>query len=335
MPRLDHKRTIGRTGLEVSTLGLGGGPFGNLFAPVPDADVAAVVRGAAGAGVSLFDTAPFYGFGLSERRMGDGLRELPRDSFVLSTKVGRLLRPLRGGAAERPPSAFKSPMPFNIEFDYGYDAVMRSYEDSLQRLGLGRVEILLFHDLAGDAHKPEAYARHMKTALESGMKAAAELKANGDIKAIGFGVNRVEACLDALAGADLDVFLLASRYTLLEQETVPPLFDKCRERGVSIIAGAPFNSGILVTGSSVATTYDHAPAQAAVIERVRRIEAVCAAHNVPMPAAALQFPLLNPLVATVLPGLRSPAELDAALDWFAAPIPDGFWSDLRSAGLLH
>ena len=334
MPDPSTRRAIGRTGLTVTSLGLGGGPFGNLFAPVSDAEVAGTVIGAAEAGIGYFDTSPFYGFGFSERRVGDALRQLPRESFTLSTKVGRLLTPLPGGVATRAPSAFASPMPFDAVFDYSYDAVMRSWEDSLQRLGLATVDILLFHDLALDMHAPEDYARHFRTAMESGMRAAEELRAGGQIKAIGMGVNHVAPCLQTLDAADPDVFLLASRYTLLEQAEVAPLLEACAKRGVSIIAGAPFNSGVLAVGSKAAATYDHAPAPASILDRVRAIEAVCAAHSVPLAAAALQFPLRHPVVATVLPGLRSLAELASAVAWFRADIPEGFWADMAVEGLI-
>ncbi len=335
MPEPGTRRQIGRTDLTVTVLGVGGGPFGNLFAAVSDEAVADTIGGAVEASIGYFDTSPFYGFGLSERRVGDALRWLPRESFTLSTKVGRLLTPLPGGVTARAPSAFKSPMPFDAIFNYGYDAVMRSWEDSLQRLGLATVDILLFHDLARDMHSAEDYGRHFRIAMESGMRAAEELRAGGQIKAIGFGVNHVEPCLETLEAADPDVFLLASRYTLLEQAEAAPLLAACARRGVSIIAGAPFNSGVLVVGSKAATTYDHAPAPAHILERVRAIEAVCATHSVPLPAAALQFPLRHPVVATVLPGLRSPAELASAVDWFRVDIPEAFWADMAAQGLIE
>lgn len=331
---LSRSNRIGRTGLALSPLGVGGGPFGNLFSKVEDSDVDAVIRTAAAAGVAFFDTSPFYGFGLSERRMGDALRTLPRDSFVLSTKVGRLLKPLAGGIGQRAPSAFDSPMPFDFIFDYSYDGVMRSYEASLQRLGLGSIDILLFHDLSRDMHAPDDYARHFKIAMESGFKAASELRSSGDVKAIGLGVNGVEPCLDSFAYGDMDVFLLASRYTLLEQSGTDALFDACLKRDIAIVAGAPFNSGILVTGSRVATTYDHAPATGSVLAQVAALEEICRSHGVALPAAALQFPLRHKAVAAVLPGLRNGTELASALAWFDAEIPEAFWDDIAANNRL-
>ena len=327
---LSRSNKIGRSAVEVSPLGVGGGPFGNLFSKVEDADVDAVIQNAAAAGVTFFDTSPFYGFGLSERRMGDALRNLPRDSFALSTKVGRLLYPLAGGVSQRAPSAFDSPMPFDFVFDYSYDGIMRSYEASLHRLGLGSIDILLIHDLSRDMHAPDEYARHFKIAMESGLKAASELRSSGDIKAIGLGVNTVEPCLESLQYGDMDVFLLASRYTLLEQSNTDVLFDECLKRDISIIAGAPFNSGILVTGSRVTTTYDHAPATGAVLERVAALEDICRSHGVALPAAALQFPLRHKAVAAVLPGLRNDKELSSALSWFGAEISEAFWDELAA-----
>ncbi|UVK38867.1 aldo/keto reductase [Mesorhizobium sp. AR10] len=331
---LSRSNKIGRSAVEVSPLGVGGGPFGNLFSKVEDSDVDAVIRNAAAAGVAFFDTSPFYGFGLSERRMGDALRNLPRDSFALSTKVGRLLYPLAGGVSQRAPSAFDSPMPFDFVFDYSYDGIMRSYEASLHRLGLGRIDILLIHDLSRDMHAPDEYARHFKIAMESGLKAASELRSSGDIKAIGLGVNTVEPCLESLQYGDMDVFLLASRYTLLEQSNTDVLFDECVKRDISIIAGAPFNSGILVTGSRVTTTYDHAPATGAVLERVAALEDICRSHGVALPAAALQFPLRHKAVAVVLPGLRNGKELSSALSWFGAEISEAFWDELAANNAL-
>jgi D-threo-aldose 1-dehydrogenase len=249
---------------------------------------------------------------------------------VLSTKVGRILEPVAGGPSQRDPELFVTDMPFKYRFDYSYDGVMRSYEASLQRLGLGKIDILLFHDLSRDMHKPDALERHFRDVLEGGMKAAHELKSGGLIKAIGFGVNHPDIPLRTFAHAEFDVVLLASRYTLLEQNT-DGLLDACRDRKVSVIAGAPFNSGILVAGSAAMTTYDHVPAKEDVRSKVRRIEEICAAHRVALPAASLQFPLRHPAVTAVLPGARTKKEIDQIAAWFKVDIPAAFWDDVALA----
>ena len=305
-------------------LALGGGPFGNLFAAVADRDVHACVAAAYESGIRLFDTSPYYGFGLSERRVGDALRPYQDRGFVLSTKVGRILEPVAAGPSGRDPELFVTDMPFTYRFDYSYDGVMRSYEASLQRLGLGKIDVLLFHDLSRDMHKPEVLEKYFRDVLDSGMRAAHELKSAGLIQAIGFGVNYPDIPLRTFGRADFDVVLLASRYTLLEQNT-DGLLDACLEHNVSVIAGAPFNSGILVAGSEAMTTYDHLPAQAAVRTKVRRLEELCSAHGVALPAAALQFPLRHPAVTAVLPGARTKAEISQITEWFAADIPAAFW----------
>jgi D-threo-aldose 1-dehydrogenase len=320
---------FGKTGLKVTRLGLGGGPFGNLFAEVADADVVDCVETAYRSGVRLYDTSPFYGFGLSERRMGDALRPHQGDGFVLSTKVGRILEPAAEGPRVNDTRFFVSPMPFKPRFDYSYDAVMRSYEDSLQRLGLGKIDILLFHDLSRDMHEPDVLESHYRTVLDSGMKAAHELRAAGAIKAIGFGVNYADIPLRVMEHADFDCVLLASRYTLLEQDT-DGLLGACHERGMSVIIGAPFNSGILVNGSGAGATYDHLPAPDEVRSKVRAIEEVCERFGVALPAAALQYPLRHPAVSTVLPGARSRREISQVVGWFEAKIPDEFWTAIEA-----
>lgn len=320
---------FGKTGLEVTRLALGGGPYGNFFAKVADADVRDCVDAAYEAGVRLFDTSPYYGFGLSERRMGDALRAHQDQGFVLSTKAGRILLPMADGPSARDPELFHSDMPFGYRFDYSYDAVMRSYEASLHRLGLGKIDILLFHDLSRDMHKPDALEKHVRDMLDGGMRAAHELRDAGLIRAIGFGVNYATVPMRTFDHADFDCVLLASRYTLLEQDT-EGLLAACQRRNVAVIIGAPFNSGILVNGSrSADSTYDHVPAPEAIRSKVKAIEAICDAHGVALPAAALQFPLRHPAVTTILPGARTRKEFSQIAAWFEAPIPDAFWADIE------
>lgn len=322
-----ESREIGRTGLSVTTLGLGCATLGGNMAPVADYDARLLVVDAYDIGIRYFDTAPFYGFGSSEHLLGDEIRN--RKDWVLSTKVGRLLKPQR----ERvdPKGQWKKPFPFLPVFDYSYDAIMRSYEDSLQRLATGRIDILYIHDIDVPSHgSREAQQAAFRTAMDHAYRALDELRRNGDIKAIGLGVNEAGPIGDALEHGQWDVFLLAGRYTLLEQEPLHTLFPAVEKHGASIVIGGPFNSGILVGGE----TFNYARAPDDVVARVKRISAVCTAHQVPLAAAALQFPLASKLVASVIPGPRSAAELNQIVEWSEVSIPAAFWRDLKSEGVL-
>ena len=248
---------------------------------------------------------------------------------MLSTKAGRLLRP--GAAPESDARDWPGALPFTPVYDYSYEGVMRSFEDSFQRLGLPRIDILLLHDIGEMQHGAEANRALFDDAMTGGYRALDELRRAGDIRGIGLGVNEREVCLAAMAHGDWDCFLLAGRYTLLEQDPLDDLFPACEKAGTGIILGGPYNSGILVGGS----TWNYAEAPPEVVERVRRIEAVCASHDVPLPAAALQFPLGSKLVASVIPGPRSRAEARQNVAWFRTDIPASLWSDLADEGLLH
>ncbi len=322
------KRTLGNTGLELTTLGLGCSAMAGNYRPVTDEDISGAIDEALKSGIRYFDTAPFYGFGRSERFVGDGIRALDGD-YVLSTKVGRLLEP--GYASEPVLAEWPGSLPFHPVYDYGYDAVMRSYEDSLQRLGVPRIDMLLLHDIGAFQHGEEANKPLMADAMSGGYKALDELRRNGDVKAIGLGVNESEVCLQALDHGNWDAFLLAGRYTLLEQHALDELLPACKKAGTGIILGGPFNSGILAGGD----TWNYAKAPAEVRERVARINAVCDSHGIPIAAAALRFPLGSPLVASVIPGPRSRDEIRQIIDWFALKIPASLWSDLVDEGLLH
>lgn len=325
-------REIGRTGVHVTPLGFGGAPLGNLFARVADSDARGALGTAWARGCRYYDTAPYYGFGLSERRVGDALRSHHRDDFVLSTKVGRLLQ--RGANQDPLAANFHSPMPFHVTFDYSYDGVMRSIEGSYQRLGLDRIDILLLHDL-GVAEHGENLPLRLKEAMEGGYRALDELKRAGQIRALGMGVNEVSVCEMALRHGDFDCFLLAGRYTLLEQGGQEELFPTCRKRGVSIILGGPFNSGVLVRAGDASATYNYAAVPPDVAARVAQLQEVCRAHGVLLPAAALQFPLANPVLAAVIPGSRNPDEAASHWEMMAMEIPAAFWAELRHRGLLH
>jgi D-threo-aldose 1-dehydrogenase len=321
-----EKRPIGRTAVEVTVLGLGCATLGGTRIAVSREEAEAIVRAAWAAGVRYTDTAPFYGFGRAERCVGDALRDMPRDDWVLSTKVGRLLRPVpRDHAADR------RPMPFEAVFDYSYDAVMRSFEDSLQRLGLARIDMLFVHDIGARTHGTAAHPQLMQQMRDGGYRALEQLRAAGTIGAIGIGVNEREVLLEALDWGEWDAFLLAGRYTLLEQAPLDDLFPKCGAAGISIIIGGPLNSGILAGRD----TWNYAPAPPEVVARVEAIQRVCDSHRVPLAAAALQFPLAHPVVAAIIPGPRNVAEFHANLALLRHPIPVALWADLRQAGLLH
>jgi len=324
-----QKRRIGKTSLEVTTLGLGTATMGGSRIRITQHEGEALVRAAWDAGVRYVDTAPFYGVGAAERRVGDALREHPRDEWVLSTKVGRLLHPRRQQAEAG--DGRISPMPFDPVYDYSHDGIMRSVEDSYQRLGLARIDILFVHDIGSYQHGPETHAVHMRTLKDSGYRALDELKRTGVISAIGLGVNEREVLIEALEFADWDVFLLAGRYTLLEQAPLDDLLPLCAARGTSIVVGGPLNSGILAGRD----TWNYAAAPPDVVSRVNAIRAICDQHQVPLPAAALQFPLAHPQVAAIIPGPRSAEEFTANLALMNHKIPAALWADLRTAGLLH
>jgi D-threo-aldose 1-dehydrogenase len=323
-----EKRRVGRTALHVTSLGLGTATMGGSRIPVTREESEKLVRAAWDAGVRYVDTAPFYGVGAAERRIGDALRDKPRGEWVLSTKVGRLLRP--HGNTGAPGDGRLTPLPFAVKYDYSYDGIMRSVEDSYQRLGLAGIDILFVHDIGVYQHG-EANAAHMKVLRESGYRALDELRRTGVVSAIGLGVNEKEVLIEVLKFGDWDAFLLAGRYTLLEQGPLDDLLPLCSARGTSIVVGGPLNSGILAGRE----TWNYAAAPPEIVARVKAIEAVCDAHNVPLAAAALQFPLAHPAVAAIIPGPRATQEFAANLALIRQPIPAALWADLREKRLLH
>jgi len=328
-----ERRTLNRTSLEVTAMGFGTAPIGNQFRTVTDEDAHAVIKGAWDAGLRYFDTAPMYGHGLSEHRLGEALRWYPRDDYVLSTKVGRLLQPV--ARTEQELAYWIDPLPFNIVHDYGYDATMRSFEDSLQRLALERFDILFIHDIDHFSHTPALQKQYFRTAMDSGFKALEKLRSEGLVSAIGVGCNEWEVCEAALRERDFDCFLLAGRYTLLEQDALDSFLPLCEGRNVSMILGGGFNSGILATGAVPGASYNYAEAAEPVLERVRKIEAVCAAFDVPLKAAALQFVLAHPMIKTNIPGTRTLGHLEENLALIRHPIPAGFWAELKDQGLVR
>lgn len=326
-------RRIGQTPLEVPVFGYGAAHLGELYAPVPEAQSQATLDAAWAGGVRFYDTAPWYGRGLSEHRLGAFLRQKPRGEFTVTTKVGRTLhRPADPARFDRGP--WTGGLRFEVKFDYSYDGVMRSYEQALQRLALDTVDALVIHDLEPMFHG-EAEKTFETQLVSSGIKALEELKKSGDIKAFGMGVN-THLALDTIAPlVPLDFCLVAMPYTLLDHSSLNRGMAALAKRGVSAIIGAPFASGILVTGSKGPQHYAYGQASPEIQGKVRALEAVCAAHGVALPAAALQFVLAHPIVAAVIPGGVRPEEVTANLAAFRAPIPPGFWADLRAQGLIE
>ena len=314
---------IGKTGLRVTRLGLGGAPLGGLFEGVSEEDAAATVQAAYQAGVRFFDTAPFYGHGRSEARLGQYLRPHPRDEFVLASKVGRILVPTDPAHLED--HRYRETLLFNPVFDFSQEGVLRSFEASLERLGLERIDILHLHD-------PDEYYRE---ALSEAFPTLARLREQGLIRAIGAGMNQWEMLARFAREADFDCFLLAGRYTLLDQSALPDLLPICLARKISIILGGPYNSGILASGSRGRGHYNYEAVPPEVLEKTRRIEAVCERHGVPLKAAALQFPLGHPAVAAVIPGARSEAEVDENVAMLRHRIPGDLWQELRAEGLIR
>lgn len=332
--RVTDRRGLGGSGLTVPVVGFGGAPLGNMYQAFPDEQARATVQAAFEAGMRLFDTAPFYGFGLSEHRIGEALRWHDRDSYVLSTKIGRLLRPVPPAEAEG--GLFQRILPFKAVFDYGYDGVMRSVEDSLQRLGTSCIDLLLIHDVDVWTHGSDAARlERFREVMEGGYRAMVELRRQGMVRAIGAGINEVRACLDFAHAGDFDCFLLAGRYTLLEQGALDELLPLCAAREMSLLIGGPYNTGILATGAVDGAYYDYAPASPEIMDRVRRIEAVCGRHGVRLATAALRFPLGHPQVTTIIPGARSPEEVAENRGIFEAPVPAGFWAELKHEHLLR
>ena len=324
-------RRLGATDVEVSALGFGGAPLGAVGDRLDDETATAIVARARAGGIRYFDTAPLYGHGLSEKRVGHALADVPRQDFVLSTKIGRLLVPTAEG--ERYPG-MRDREPVAIRYDYSGDAVRRSLESSLERLGLDRVDILLCHDIDAWTHgdgQPDIFAK----ALAGALPAMRRLRAEGVVRAIGLGVNEWQVCDRVLDEMDVDCFLLAGRFTLLEQEPLDAFLPRCLERQVSIIVGGPYNSGILATDDVRRATYDYKPAPDALLQKAQRIRRLCESHGVDPRAAALQYPLRHPAVAAVIPGVWALREVAENLDLFAEEIPDALWQDLAAAGLAR
>jgi D-threo-aldose 1-dehydrogenase len=318
-------------------LGLGGAPLGNLFTEVSEADTQNIIQQAINDGCTMFDTAPHYGHGLSEQRFGFALRQLPRDCFTLSSKVGRILTP--SATAERDQLNFVNILPYNQHWDYSAAGVRRSVEDSLQRMGMAYLDVAFVHDCCSICHG-DNYPKVLRQVIDEAIPELQKMKHEGLVRAIGLGVNDVQVCLDVLKETELDCILLAGRYTLVDHSGFAELLPICEQRGMRIAIGGVFNSGILATGVRAAEqkgekllfNYDSAPA--AWVERVRAIEVVCDEFKVPLRAAALQFPLAHPTVDTVLLGANQLNHWADAVAMLQYPIPAAFWAKLKAQGLI-
>jgi D-threo-aldose 1-dehydrogenase len=324
---------LGRSGLRVTRLGFGAAPIGGLYTAVDDADARATVDRAWELGIRTFDVAPLYGYGAAERRLGSALAGRPRDEFVLSTKVGRLVR--RSDAITptddvdpqamdgRQDAFYVRSEPVRMVFDFSADGVRRSIEESLARLGLDRIDIALIHD-------PDT---HWAAAIDDAFPALARLRGDGVVRAIGVGMNQSAMLARFAREGDFDVFLLAGRYTLLDQDALGELLPLCVERDIAVLAGGAMNSGILADPTP-GGRFDYQPAPPAIVERARRLAAICARHGVPLRAAAVQFPLAHPAIRSLIAGVRRIDHLDEYPELMAHPIPADLWSELRAEGLI-
>jgi D-threo-aldose 1-dehydrogenase len=323
MTRLSEKARVGETKLEITRAGLGGAPIGNLYSSVPETQAYATVERALQVGLSHIDTAPLYGLGLSESRIGGVLRRHSREEYTISTKVGRVLIPSEDPQANGP---YWSDLPaLKAVFDFSAEGVRKSLQGSRERTGLSRFDIVFIHDCDD----------YVDQALSETYPVLSRLKESGEVAAIGAGLNSFQTALQLARHQQFDCFLLAGRYTLLEQGAMDEFLPFCQDHGVGVIVGGPFNSGILASELTSGSTYDYGATPPSVLEKARRIKAVCEAHSVRLRSAALQFILANPSVTSVVPGCRSPAEVDSAYEALKQSIPRPFWEELKSRGLLR
>jgi D-threo-aldose 1-dehydrogenase len=325
--RASDQIVLPRGGLALTRLGMGCAPIAGLYQAVTESEARAAIDAAWDLGLRYFDTAPYYGFTLSERRLGAALRQRPRADYAVSTKAGRLLLPdtrVVPGAC-----GWADPLPYRPHYDYSYDGIMRSHEESLARMGMEYIDILFVHDI-GRATHGQLHAMYWRQLTSGGFRALEELREAGRVRAIGLGVNEWEVVSDAMQECDLDCTLLAGRYTLLEQAALTPFLEQCQRRENAIVIGGPFNSGVLAG----ARTFNYADASDEVMRRVEAIAAVCREFDTPLPAAALQFPMAHPAVVSCIPGPRDVAQLRQNAAWFDLPIPPALWQTLKQRGLI-
>ena len=335
MLKTRHWDRIANGGLTFTEIGFGTAPLGNLYRAISDEEARAVLDAAWEGGIRYYDTAPLYGMGLSETRLNPFLRDKPRDDYVLSSKVGRLLHACPPDERDGIGKWFDVPSR-REEYDYGYDGVMRSVEFSLERLGVSRIDMLFAHDLDLFNHKTqEALDARLTELMEGGYKALVSLREQGVIQAFGAGINEWQPAQWMAERGDFDIFLLAGRYTLLEQEALESFLPLCEARGIGIVIGGPYNSGILATGAKPGAYYNYDPAPQDILDRVGRIEAVCADMGVRLVDAAFQFPLLHPSVVSVIPGGQGAAEMESNFEAARAEIPAEFWTRMKAEGLIR
>lgn len=331
-----ESRPLGRTGVPVSVLGFGAAPLGDLYERLDEGVAVGAVAAARAAGMTLFDTSPHYGNGLSELRIGSGLRHHPADGLVISTKVGRVMDPRR--RPDPPPPGVISPgfaggTTHRASFDYSYDGAMRSFEQSLLRMGVDRIDVALIHDVDVWTHG-DGYEARFRQAMDGAYRALDRLRSEGVVKAIGVGINEAEVCVRFAEAGDFDTVLMAGRYSLLEQGGAAAFLPLALKKRIGVILGGVYNSGILATGPVEGARYNYRPAPPAILDKVRRIEAVCRSHGTALPDAALRFALAHPAVASVILGAVTADEVARNVASLARPIPAGLWSDLKAAGLL-
>ncbi len=326
--------TVGETALRLPSLGFGTAHLGELYEPVNEQDSLDTLNAAWEAGVRYYDTAPWYGRGLAEHRLGGFLRTKEREEFSITTKVGRTLhRPDNPASFDRAP--WQGGLDFEVRYDYSHDGILRAYEQSLQRLALNTVDALLIHDLDHEYFEQEQYDVHRGTLLSSGVTALQELKASGDIKAIGMGINTTEALETLASEVELDFVLVAMPYTLLDQSSFSKGMAMCEQRGISVVIGAPFASGILATGSKANAFYRYQQAPTEILSKVKQIESICAKYQVALPAAALQFVLAHPSVVSTIPGSVNAEQARANASHMHTSIAADFWAELKQTGLLE
>jgi D-threo-aldose 1-dehydrogenase len=336
MPAL-AKRRLGRLNLEVTEIGFGSAPLGDLYTRLDDATAIATVSAALQRGITLFDTSPHYGNGLAEHRCGTALRRVPRESFVLSTKVGRWMAPRgvkssgKGGTAS---PGFAGGFPHAATFDYSYDGTMRSFEQSMLRLGVDTIDIVLIHDADVWTHGRDNIEQRFREAMEGAYRALAQLRSEGVVKAIGVGLNEADMCARFARAGDFDTMLLAGRYSLLEQPALAEFLPLALEKNIGVMLGGVFNSGILATGPVAGARYNYRIAPPEIVARVERIERVCRARGVALADAALRFPLGHPAVSSIVLGAVTPDEVHRNLLSLEAKIPSALWRDLKAEALL-
>jgi D-threo-aldose 1-dehydrogenase len=325
------RRVLGRTRLQVSVLGFGTAPLGDLYVQLDDDTAIDTVQRAVDLGINLLDTSPLYGNGLAEHRCGTALRRVPRQDIVVCTKVGRWMDPFSGRGDG---SGFVGGLPHRAVVDYSYDGTMRSVEQSLLRLGTDRLDLLLIHDVDVWTHGRDAIDERFREAMAGAYVALDRLRGEGVVAGIGIGVNEAEMCVRFAQAGSFDTMLLAGRYSLLEQPALAEFLPLAQRQGIGVLLGGVFNSGILATGAVTGAKYNYRDAPPDILAKVALIERVCAAHGVALPTAALHFALGHPAVASVVLGAQSPREVERNVDALTRTVPAALWADLKTERLL-